>query len=253
MVTASPLLSVIIPNYNELKNLERGVLKEIADYLGQQAYTWEVIISDDGSTDSSPAFVESFAKKNLAFRLLKNAHAGKPHALRAGIEASRGKYVLLTDMDQSTPIEEVAKLLAHTPEFKIVIGSRSLVRENSSPLRQLASIVFPTIRRAILLPRIKDTQCGFKLLERQTAKSLFAKLQIFKETGKKAVGWKVTAYDVEMLFLARKAGIMIKEVRVEWRDEDTSVGKKRHFVKESLEMLYEILHVRLNDLLGKYE
>lgn len=247
-----PLITVIIPNFNETENINRGVLQNVADYLGSQKYPWEVVISDDGSTDQSPALIKVFIKSNPNFRFLENEHAGKPYALRAGIEAAHGKFVLLTDMDQSTPISELDKLLPHSDKFRVVIGSRSMRRRNSSPIRQLASIIFPTIRRAILLPRVKDTQCGFKLLETKLARELFASLRIFGRDNK-ASGWKVTAYDVEMLFLARKRGVAIKEVRVAWQDEDTSVGKSRNFVKESLEMLFEILRVRVNDLLGKYD
>lgn len=254
MTVPKPLLSVIIPNYNEQANLKRGVLTQVAKYLEKQSYPWEVVISDDGSTDQSPETIQKFVQSHPNFRMIKNTHAGKPHALRAGIKAAQGEYVLLTDMDQSTPISELAKLLPYTKEgFRVIIGSRSLRRNNSSLLRQFASIIFPTIRRAILLPRIKDTQCGFKLLETKLARQLFAKLQIFQDDKSKAEGWKVTAYDVEMLFLARKIQVPIKEVRVEWRDEDKSIGKKRHFVKESLEMLGEIVNVRLNAILGKYD
>lgn len=247
-----PFLSVIIPNYNELKNLERGVLKDVSTFLSKEDYDWEVIISDDGSTDNSPEFVRRFLKSHPKFRLITSPHQGKPFALREGIKAARGKYVLLTDMDQSTPLSELGKLIPYTNTHKLVIGSRSLRRKSSSLLRQLASIVFPTIRRAILLPRVKDTQCGFKLIERELASELFSRLRIFNRAGQ-TIGWKVTAYDVEMLYLARKLKNPIKEVRVIWRDEDTSVGKSRNFLKESFEMLLEIMRVRVNDLLGKYD
>lgn len=246
-------LSVVIPNYNEQTNLERGVLDALQAYLAKQTYPWEVVISDDGSTDQSPVIIKDFVKTHSHFRFLAGPHAGKPFALRAGIKAARGQYVLLTDMDQSTPIQELAKLLPHTKTgFRVVIGSRSLRRTNSSPLRQLASLVFPLIRRAILLPRIKDTQCGFKLIETKLTLDLFSRLRIFGRVGD-VRGWKVTAYDVEMLYLARKLGVSIKEVRVNWRDEDTSIDKRRNFIKESLEMLFEIMRVRANDLLGKYD
>src|SRR5688572_29891160 len=123
------LVSVILPNYNELQNLERGVLTEIATYLSKQPYTWEVIITDDGSTDKSVSYIEKFSKSNPRFKLIKNKHAGKPFALRSGLQAAKGKYVLLTDMDQSTPIDQLDKLLPYTKDgFKVVIGSRGIRR-----------------------------------------------------------------------------------------------------------------------------
>jgi len=247
-----PLISVIIPNYNEIDNLRRGVLNHVNSYLKKQTFTWEVIIVDDGSTDASVTFLADFAKAHSGFRILKGDHSGKPFALRLGIKAAKGKYCLLTDMDQSTPIKELDKLLPYINDFKVIIGSRGASRSNSSFVRKyVVSLGFLTVRRLILLPRIIDTQCGFKLIETRLAKTIFSLMRLFTRDNQ-AVGWKVTAYDVEMLFLARKLGYLIKEVRVAWRDEDTSVGKSRNFVKESIEMFTEILRVRLNDIRGRY-
>lgn len=249
----SPLVTVLIPNYNELENVKRGVLDNVVKYLKKQSYTWEVVVSDDGSTDQSLALIETFAKKNPAVRVIKNAHAGKPYALRSGIKGARGTYVLLTDMDQSTPITELGKLLPWTKEgYHVVIGSRGARRTDSSLIRQLASVTFLLARRLILLPEIKDTQCGFKLIKTSLAGKIFARMRLFGRVNN-AVGWKVTAYDVELLHLAKKMGEKIKEVRVVWKNEDTASGKKRNFIKESIEMLFEIMRVRVNDMLGKYE
>lgn len=247
------LISVILPNYNEQNNLERGVLSVINDYLKTQSYQWEVIISDDGSTDKSLAIIDEFISSHPKFSLLNNTHAGKPYALRSAINASKGQYVLFTDMDQSTPISELSKLTPHINDgYKVIIGSRGARRADSAFYRQLASILFLMARRAILLPEIKDTQCGFKLIETKLAKKIFAGMRIFGRANN-AIGWKVTAYDVEMLHLAKKFGERIKEVRVVWKDEDTSEGKGRNFLKESYEMLFEIMRVRINDILGKYD
>ena len=244
-------LTVVIPNYNEYENISRGVLTDVLSFLKKQKFTWEVLISDDGSTDRSLSLIDDYSKKDSRVRLLKNDHAGKPYALRSAINAACGEYVLLTDMDQSTPIEEMLKLIVHTPKHQIVIGSRGARRADSTIIRQLASIIFLMVRRFILLPEIKDTQCGFKLINTDLAKRIFSRMRIFGRANN-AVGWKVTAYDVEMLHLGKKMGAQIKEVRVIWKNEDTSSGKSRNFVKESLEMLFEILRVRVNDMLGKY-
>lgn len=248
----SVLISVILPNYNELENLERGVLSEIAAYFAKQSYDWEVIISDDGSTDNSLSYIEHFITRNPHFKLLKNEHAGKPFALRSGISKARGKYVLFTDMDQSTPISQLDKLIPYVNDgYKVVIGSRGIRRRDSSLLRQTASVIFLLARKIFLLRTIKDTQCGFKLFDTELAKKIFTHMRIFGRSAD-STGWKVTAYDVEMLFLAEMLGEEIQEVRVVWRDEDTSSGKKRNFVKESIEMFLEILRVRINYMLGKY-
>lgn len=247
------LVTAVVPNYNEHANLERGVLLEIEKYFLARDFGWEVIVSDDGSTDGSLEYLRKFVKEHANFRLLENKHAGKPYAIRSAIKIARGEFVLFTDMDQSTPITELDKLLPYTKKgSKVVIGSRGAKRPDSTPIRQLASVIFLLARRAILLPRIKDTQCGFKLLDTKLADKIFKNMRIFGRDHK-ATGWKVTAYDVEMLFLARKFQMPITEVKVIWRNEDTSVGKKRNFVKESIEMFAEILRVRVNDLLGKYD
>jgi glycosyltransferase involved in cell wall biosynthesis len=249
----SKLISVIIPNYNESENVKRGVIQGVLTYLQKQPYDSEIIISDDGSTDASVDLIKAIAKKHPEIRVIKNLHAGKPFALRAGISAAKGQYVLLTDMDQSTPISELGKLVSHLQEgYQVVIGSRGARRTDSTPFRQLASIIFLSVRRLILLPEIKDTQCGFKLVQTKLAQKIFAHMRILSRQNN-AHGWKVTAYDVELLFLAKKMGEKIKEVRVIWKNEDTSLGKSRNFVKESIEMFIEILRVRVNDSLGKYD
>jgi glycosyltransferase involved in cell wall biosynthesis len=247
------LVTVLVPNYNEIENVKRGVLQDIIAYLKKQKYSYEIIISDDGSTDESVQAIKAFVSQHKEAKIIYNEHAGKPYALRSGIAEASGKYVLLTDMDQSTPITELSKLLPWADKgYEVVIGSRGTKRADSSLIRKLASIIFLTIRRLILLPEIHDTQCGFKLVETKLANQIFSKMRLFGRVNN-AVGWKVTAYDVELLHVAKKLGAKIKEVKVVWKNEDTATGKSRNFIKESLEMLFEIMRVRINDLLGKYD
>ena len=246
-------LSVIIPMYNESKNLERGVLDEVEKYLNDQKYTSEVIISDDESTDNSLSHVNKYVNKNPRFHLVRNKHGGKPFALKSGLEHALGEIVLFTDMDQSTPIKEIAKLLPFFEQkYDVVIGSRGVSRKNFPWYRQLTSWGFRTFRRSFLLSNLIDTQCGFKAFKCKAANQIFAKMSIFHNTPIQIKGWRVSAYDVEALFLAEKFGYRIKEVPVMWQDEDISTGKKRNFYKESKEMLKEIFRVKLNALKGIY-
>lgn len=245
------LLSIIIPNYNEEENLKRGVLDTIRTYLESQAYEWEVLISDDGSTDKSIEILTKYTKKHKNFYLIKNKHAGKPYALRSAILRSKSQYVLFTDMDQSSPIQELEKLLPWTKKgYNVVIGSRGR-RRNATWYRQIISVGFWFIRKLIILPDIIDTQAGFKVIDREIVQKIFSKMRIFGRKNE-AKGWKVTAYDVEMLHLAKKMGNKIMEVPVVWKDEDVSSNKDRNFFRESYEMLFEIMRVRINDMLGKY-
>lgn len=244
-------LSVVIPCYNEQENLKRGVLDEVENFLKTQNFSWEVIISDDGSTDESREIIRSLIKNKKDFFLLENTHGGKPAAIWQGIKRARGKFVLFTDMDQSTPIKEISKFKPHFKDFEIIIGSRGIERKNYSILRKIGSVIFRNLRKSLLLKKIDDTQCGFKAFRTDVAKKIFPMLQFFKE--KKLVkGWKVTSFDVELLFIAEKLGYKIKEVPVEWEDRDVSKGKRRSYLRESKEMLKQIIRVKLNDLKGLY-
>jgi len=253
-----PLLSVIIPCYNEEKNLAKGVLAEVYDYLAAQALPWEVIIVNDESTDDSRALVERFVADRQNFSLFDIPHGGKPAAIWEGVQRARGEMVLLTDMDQSTPIHELDKLLPWYREgYEVVIGSRQTAREGSSPLRKLGSFVFLTLRRLVLLPDIMDTQCGFKLCRRQVALEIFPQLE-FLRAGERPAGWKVTAFDVEFLFLADRAGYRIKEVLVAWKNRDESDTKRQQgdlsrYIHESINMAREVSRVKINQLTGSYD
>jgi len=250
-MTTKPFISIVIPCYNESENLKRGVLDEVYDFLGKQSFTWEVVVSDDGSTDDSREIVGKQIKDKENFRLAENVHGGKPSAVWGGIQKSAGEYVLFTDMDQSAPIREALKLLPYFKDYEVVIGSRGTERENFSLLRKLGSNVFRLFRKSLMLRKINDTQCGFKAFRADVARQIFPKLQFFKKE-KVVKGWKVTSFDVELLFLAEKFGYKIKEIPVVWEDRDVAKGKQKSYFKESKEMLMQIIRVKINDLRGLY-
>jgi glycosyltransferase involved in cell wall biosynthesis len=253
-----PFVSVIIPCYNEEKNLKKGVLEEVRQYLEDQTYLWEVIIVNDESTDDSKHLIEQFILDKPAFSLFEIPHGGKPAAVWAGIGKARGEIVLFIDMDQSTPINEVDRLLPwYEQGFDVVIGSRGSVRSGYSLLRKAGSFVFLNFRRLFLLHNIRDTQCGFKSARRQAALDIFPRLQFFENT-EKPTGWKVTAYDVELLYLFERAGYRTKEVDVHWfnRDESDTKGKKgelARYVHESVDMVKEIINIKLRQYRGGYK
>ena len=245
-------LSVIIPCYNELENLKRGVLAEVTSYLSRQNFDWEIVISDDGSSDGSFELVEKYIKGKKHFVHLRNPKGGKAFALRAGINKAKGKYVLFTDMDQSTPIDEFEKYKEGIEHgYEIVIGSRGFKSENYPFVRKIASPIFLLIRRALVLSSIHDTQCGFKCFRTDVVKKVFSKLEVFRR--QRGSGWRVGAWDVELLFVAQRMNFKIKEITVEWRNIDSSTSKQRKFVQESVEMLREIIRVRKNEILGIYD
>ena len=252
-----PYLSVVIPCYNEARNLERGVLDEVDQYLVRQSYPWEVIIVNDESSDESRRLVEDYIRSRPRFTLVNIPHGGKPAAVWAGIQQARGDIVLFTDMDQSTPIAELDKLLPwYDKGFNIVIGSRGGTREGFSLMRKLGSFIFRTVRSLFLLRGINDTQCGFKTCRREAALAVFPKLQFFKQEGR-PTGWKVSAYDVELLYLFEKAGYTIKEIEVTWLNRDVSdtkgqQGELARYMRESVDMAREVYRVKRNELRGMY-
>jgi len=246
-------LSVVIPNFNEKQNLERGVLEQVYSYLKKVNFGYEVIISDDGSTDGSREIAEKFSRSHSGFKVLPNPHGGKAKAVWAGIKAAKGEIVLFTDMDQSTPLKEVEKLLPWFDEgYSVVFGSRGKARANFPWYRQLTSWGFRVVRGIFLLRDVVDTQCGFKAFNTTVAKNLFPKLSVLTKP-KESKGWTVSAFDVELLFLAEKYNYKLKEIDVVWKDEDVATNKDKRFIKESIDMLKQILQVKLNDLKGEYD
>lgn len=256
----SVFLSVIIPSYNETENLKRGVLAEVRDYLSKQSYGWEVIVSEDESPDiESRKLAKEFCEKNDGFIFLQNKHGGKALAIWAGIQQASGNLVLFADMDQSTPISEIQKLLPFFDQgFEVIIGSRGLERKNFSLFRKVASLIFRTFRGMFLLGEIVDTQAGFKVFAKNAIINVFPKLEVIRKSSEKIQGWTVGSWDTELLFIAKKWGYKIKEVPIVWEDRDVSIAKAKErqegkFVKESLDMIKQIFRVRINDFRGFYD
>lgn len=245
-------LSVIIPCFNEEKNIRSGVLNRVWVYLKDKDFSWEVIIVDDGSDDKSKIMIEDFIKTKKGFRLVKNSHQGKARTVMTGVLKANGQYILFTDLDQATPISESEKLLKYLNHgYQIVIGSRNSRRAGAPLLRSLMGPVFALIRRGLIgLKEIKDTQCGFKAFENRSAKKLFKKLKLYGYTNQATHGSNVTAgFDVELLFIAKKMGYKIKEVPVSWHYVET---RRVNPVIDSFQGLIDILRIKFNDLQGKY-
>ena len=248
----SPFLSIIIPSYNESRNISAGALDAVLQYLESSNYDWELVLSDDGSTDETPEYLDVFAKKNSRIRVLHNIHAGKAPTVTAGMLAARGKWRLFCDFDQSTPLKEVERLLVIAEQgHDVVIGSREMegARRDKEPFyRHIMGRGFNIIVQTLAVPGILDTQCGFKLFSEAAAKKLFSQLYVYgsKQARKDAY---TGAFDVELLFLANKHGFSIKEVPITWKHAQTDRVSP---VKDSLRMFRDILAIRLAALRGKY-
>jgi len=242
-------LSVVIPAYNEVHNIKSGALKEVYDYLKAQDYSWEILIVDDGSTDDTALLASSFSQKHAGVRLMKEPHRGKGGTVIAGMLTAKGKYVLFTDMDQATPIDQIERFL---PKFKegydVVIGSRA-GREGAPLIRKLTAIGFALFRAVILRLPYKDTQAGFKAFKKEAAEAIFSKMKNLLE--KREEGSSLSAgFDTEMLYLARKMKFRTAEVPIKWHYKE---GTKKNIIKESWIGFKGVIAVRLKALMGYYK
>jgi dolichyl-phosphate beta-glucosyltransferase len=247
----TPYISVVIPSYNERKNIARGVLDEVVQYLKSQPNSWEVILTDDGSTDGTAKELDEFAAKHTGVKVLHNKHAGKGPTVQSGMLAAKGEWRLFTDFDQSTPLSEIEKLLAYASTHDVIIGSRELQgakRDEEPWYRHLMGRVFNGLVQTLAVPGIQDTQCGFKLFSAKASERLFPALFIYGR--KSAVAGAFTgAFDVELLFLANKWKFPIKEVPILWKHFETD---RVSAIRDSVRMFRDIIRIRLAEWRGAY-
>ena len=248
-----PYLSVVIPAYNEVENIKRGVLGSVYDYLKQQKYTWEVLLANDGSTDDTSKMLHKFADKHKGFRVLDEPHRGKAGIVIAGMLKAAGEIVIFTDMDQATPIDQLEKMLPKFAEgYALAIGVRS-GRKGAGLQRLAMAYGFAVLRIAILILPFKDTQCSSKGFRNKAAKEIFRRMQVFRD-GQASKGSAVTAgFDLEVLYIARKLGYKVAEVQVEWSDSGERGKHGVNPIKDSWEGLRDLIRVRVNAVLGKYK
>lgn len=246
---SKPYLSVVIPAYNEEANVKQGALDSVYDYLKEQDYSWEVLVVDDGSKDKTAKLAKEFAKRKVNIRVLEEPHRGKGGTVIRGVLSADGKYVIFTDMDQATPVNQIEKVLPKFEEgYDVVIGSRA-GRKGAPLLRKAMAYGFSLLRLMILRLPFKDTQCGFKGFTKEAAQKIFKRLEVFKKT-EEVEGASVSAgFDLEVLYIARKLGLKVAEVPVVWRHKE---GTKVNPIKDSWEGLRDLICVRINALKGDY-
>jgi glycosyltransferase involved in cell wall biosynthesis len=246
-----PFLSIVIPAYNEIDNLNKGVLDAADFYLKTKKYDWEVIIVDDGSTDGSAEKISDWIKSHPGWSLIKNPHQGKAATVKTGIMKTKGGCILFTDFDQATPLSEVEKLTPFIKKgYQIAIGSREVKgseRLDEPWYRHLMGKVFNFAVQTIAIGGIHDTQCGFKLFTNQAAKDLFNSLMVYGNGIEKQAF--TGAFDVELLYIAQKRGYKIAEVPVSWRHIKTN---RVNPIRDSIRMFLDVLRIRITDLSGGY-
>ena len=233
-------LSVVIPAYNEETRIS-GTLRQVIEFLGARPYSWEIVVADDGSTDATARLVDELAKAHPNLRLLTLGHRGKGWAVKNAMLASHGEYRLLCDADLSVPIEQVERLLPPQCEgVDIALGSRDApgARRIGEPRRRrLMGRVYNTLARLMATRGLHDTQCGFKCFRQAVVPHLFQRQTM-----------DGFAFDVQVLFLARKSGLTVREVAVDWYYRERS--KVRPF-RDSMSMTLDLLKIRWRYLIGK--
>jgi glycosyltransferase involved in cell wall biosynthesis len=247
-----PQLSIVVPAYNEARRLPPSLATLLA-FSATLPYGAEVIIADDGSTDATAALVEALVPSQAQLRLVRLAHRGKGFAVRAGVLAARGDYVLVCDVDLAVPLDEWSRLReALEAGYDVAIGSRegAGARRVGEPWhRHAMGRVFNAIVRALVVGQFQDTQCGFKAFRGAVARDLFERVQIYGEHAPLVRGAAVTAYDVEVLYLAVTRGYRVAEVPVPWfYGEETKVSALR----DAWRNLRDVLRVRWLALRGVY-
>jgi glycosyltransferase involved in cell wall biosynthesis len=240
--TLPPRISIVIPAFNESHRIADS-LGRVREFVRRTPLSFEILVVDDGSTDETAEIVRRFERDGV--RLIHHAeNRGKGYSVRSGVLNALGTYVLFTDADLSTPIDELQKLydVAEREAADIVIGSRAIdrryIERHQSRFRETGGIVFNRLVRIGLGLTLHDTQCGFKLFHRDRTGSIFEKQTI-----------DGFGFDPEILFLAARRRLRIREVPVRWSHADDT---KVRVIRDGLRMVADLVRIRLNDVAGKY-
>jgi dolichyl-phosphate beta-glucosyltransferase len=228
-------LSVVIPAFNESRRLE-ATIRRISEYLIGKKCEFEIIVVDDGSSDTTPDLVGTLGRSLGNISLVQNArNRGKGFSVRRGMAESSRELVLISDADLSTPVEEIEKFLPWIAQgYDIVIGSRALreseILKKQPWYRQFMGRAFNLMVKSLVMGGIDDTQCGFKLLKSSAAKNIAGRMKIDR-----------FAFDVEMLHLAGRMGCRVKEVPVRWVNSPQS---RVRIFSDSARMFLDLLRIR---------
>ena len=235
-----PSISIVVPAYDEAERIV-PTLVSIAATMCEETTDFEIVVSDDGSSDGTPHLVRELGLRNVVV-LDPGVNRGKGAAVRAGVRAARGDLILFSDADMSTPMREVGELRRRIADgADIAIGSRAAdgaVEQSKSALRRVFSWGWRRITRLGLGLDVADTQCGFKLFRRDAALALFSAGRI-----------DGFSFDAELLYLAARFDLRVDEVPVEWFD---APGSKVRPGRVAIQFLMDLLAIRWSALLGRY-
>lgn len=246
-----PVISLVIPAYNEGRGIGDS-LRQAHEYLTATFQSFELILVDDGSSDDTAAIARAFAETHRGVRAISIVHAGKAAAVRTGMELATGDYVAFTDADLATPLTYLeAFVRAAENGADVVIGSREGAgsRRIGEPLyRHIMGRVFNMLVKLVVLPGIEDTQCGFKLFSRLALRSVLDRARLYRDS-KSLSGPRVTAFDVELLVIARALGLTVLVRPVVWTYGTRS---KVNPVRDTINNGLDIAKVRFHLWKGHY-
>lgn len=238
---SSPFLSIIIPAHNEENRLP-DTLAQVVQFLASQPYSAELLVVENASRDSTLKIAQEFAAQTPLIQAIHLDQPGKGRAVQAGMLAARGEYRFFADADLSMPISELNRFLPPAVDAPIVIASREAsgaVRYNEPSYRHVTGRVFNNLIRALVLPGLQDTQCGFKMFRADVAETLFKRQTL--------MGW---SFDVEVLYIASLRGLPILELPIPWYFNSES---KINVLRDSWRMFRDLLVIRRNGRLGNYD
>lgn len=237
-------LSIVIPAYNEEMRISSSLMK-IKKYFFNKKYKYEIIIVDDGSTDRTVDKVNESANGIRNIKLLKNCvNRGKGYTVKRGMMVAQGRYVIFSDADLSTPLYELENLISWIKKgYDIVVASRGMkesdVKVHQPFYRESMGKVFNLLVQLIVFRGIKDTQCGFKCFKNGIIEKIFSRQRLNR-----------FSFDVEILYIAKKMGCMVKEVPVSWFNHPHS---KVHPLKDATWMFLDLFKIRYYDLREFYK
>jgi len=236
-----PFLSVIVPVFNESGRIHNTSV--ISDYLNQQEFSSELTLVDDGSIDNTLDILQNLPPNPNRRIISYRPNRGKGHAIKVGMLAAKGKYRLFTDIDLSTPMEEFNKFLPHLEGYDLIIGSRRIggarVLQHQSKVRESLGRGFTFLSNLTLNLTASDFTCGFKCFARSATEKIFPKMTIDR--------W---GFDSEILYIAKKQGLSLKEIPVTWKNDPHT---KVRFPRDLVRSFADLMHIRLNDLRKTYD
>ncbi|HTX92342.1 MAG TPA: dolichyl-phosphate beta-glucosyltransferase [Anaerolineales bacterium] len=238
---SAPFLSVIIPAHNEESRLPRA-LGELFAFVDKQEYASEIVVVENGSHDRTFEVAQKFTQHFPNLKVLHEDQPGKGRAVRRGVLTAGGEYRFIADADFSMPVKEINRFLPPACTSDIAIASREAsgsVRYNEPAYRHLTGRVFNLLIRTLVLPRLQDTQCGFKCFHAPVAEDIF-RFQTL-------TGW---SFDVELLAIARRRGYEISEIGIPWY---YTPGSKINVLRDSWRMFLDLLAIRSNARRGVYD